>query len=104
MGMIYHFDTTHFPEVQPYKTYSYPEFQKNVFSLFKTPDLSHVKIKELMSAQQKPDQSVLEYKGRVLDIVAKAFPKVTDANPQDLAISMFFQGLAHQDLGRITAI
>ena len=62
MGMINHFDTVHFPEVQPYKTYSYPEFRKIICN-FKTPDLTHVNIKELMSAQQKQDESVLEYMG-----------------------------------------
>ena len=44
MGMINHFDTTHFAEVQPYKTYSYPEFRKKIIRIFQTPDLSDVNI------------------------------------------------------------
>ena len=92
MGMINHFDTTHFAEVQPYKTYSYPEFRKKIIRIFQTPDLSHVNIKELMSAHQKQDESVVEYMGRVQDNVAKAFPKLADANRQNLAVSMFCQG------------
>ena len=63
-GMINHFDTIHFPELQPCKTY-YPEFRKKVISLFKTADLTHVNIKELMSAQQKPEEAVLAYMSRV---------------------------------------
>ena len=55
MEMINHFDPVHFPEVQPYKTYSYPAFRKKIIRIFKTPDLSHVTIKELRSAQQKQD-------------------------------------------------
>ena len=98
MGMITHLDTINFPEVQSYKTYSYPKFLKNIISLFRTPDLTHVTIKELMNAQQKADESVLEYMGRVQDNAAKAFPKRGEANRQDLAFSMFFQGLRDQEI------
>ena len=63
MGMINHFDSIHFPEVQPCKTYSYPEFRKKVISLFKTPELAHVTIKELISAQQKMKLKVGESNG-----------------------------------------
>ena len=104
MGMINPFDTIQFPEVQPEKTYSHQKFRKKVISLFKTPDLTHVNIKELMSAQQKPDESVLEYMGRVQDNVANAFPKLADANRQDMAVSMFCQGLLEQEVGRRRAI
>ena len=72
MGMINHFDIVRFPEVQPDKTYSYPEFRKKIIRIFKTPDLTHVNIKELMSAQQKLEESVLDYMSRVQDHVAKA--------------------------------
>ena len=98
MGMINHFDTTHFAEVQPYKTYNYPEFRKKIIRIFKTPDLAHVNIKELMSARQKDDESVVDYMGRVQDNVAKAFPKLADANPQDLAVSLFCQAYATKTL------
>ena len=50
MGMINHFETIDFREVQPFKT-SYPEFRK-VISIFTTPDLTQVNIKELRSAQK----------------------------------------------------
>ena len=89
MGMINHFDNVHFPEVQPNKTYSYPEFRKKIIRIFKTPDLSHVNINELMSARQKDDESVLDYMGRVQDNVAKAFPNLADANRKNQAVSMF---------------
>ena len=36
--------------------------------------------------------------------MAKAFPKLADANRQDLAVSMFCQGLRDQDVARMTAI
>ena len=103
MGMINHFDTFQFPEVKPDKTYSYPEFRKKVISIFKTPHLTHVNINELMSPQQKPDESFLEYMGRVQDNVAKAFPKLADANRQDLAVSILFQGLRDKEVARKTA-
>ena len=93
MGMINHFDTTHFAEVQPYKTYNYPEFRKKIIRIFKTLDLSNVNIKELMSARQKDGESVLDYMGRVQDNVPKAFPKLAYANRQNLSVSMFCQGL-----------
>ena len=89
MGMINHFDTVNFPEVQPYKTYNYPEFRKKIIKIFKTPDLTQVNTRELMSAQQKPEESVLEYNDRVQDNVAKAFHKLPHANRQDLAVSMY---------------
>ena len=60
MGMIKHFVSIHFPEVQPYKTDTYREFRTNVISIFKTPDLTHFNIKELMSSQQSPDEAVLQ--------------------------------------------
>ena len=103
-GMINHFDTIHRPEVQLYKTYSYPEFRKKVISIFKFPDKTRINIKELMSAQQKPDESVLDYMARVQDNVAKAFPKLADRNRQDLAVSMFCQGLRDEEIARKTAI
>ena len=104
MEMINLFDKTHFPEVLPYKTYNYPEFRKKIIRIFKTPDLSHGNIKELMSARQKDDESVVDYMGRVQDNVAKSFPKLADANRQNLAVSMFCQGLRDQAVARITAI
>ena len=57
-----------------------------------------------MSARQKDDESVVDYMGRVQDNVAKAFPKLAEANRQDLAVSMFCQGLRDQDVARMTAI
>ena len=96
--MINPFDTVHFPEALPYKTYSYPEFRKKIISIFKTHDLTHVNIKELMSAQQKQDESVLDYMGRVKHNTAKAFPKLADATRQNLAVSMFCRGYAIRKL------
>ena len=57
-----------------------------------------------MSARQKEDESVMDYMGRVKDNVAKAFPKLADANRQNLAVSIFCQGLRDQDVARMTAI
>ena len=57
-----------------------------------------------MSARQKDDESVLDYMGRVQDNVAKAFPKRTDANRQNLTVSMFCHGLRDQEVARMTAI
>ena len=104
MAMINHFVTMHFQEVKPYKTYNYPEFRKKIIRIFKTPDLSHVNIKELMSARQKDDESILDYRVRVQDNVAKAFAKLSDMNSQNLAMSMFCQGLCDQEVARMTAI
>ena len=61
-------------------------------------------IKELMSARQKDDESVVDYMGRVQDNVTKAFQKLADANRQNLAVSMFCQGLRDQDVAWMTAI
>ena len=104
MGMINHFDIVHFPEVQPYKNYNYPEFRKKIIRIFKTPDLTDMNIKALISPQHKQDESVLEYMGRVQDNVAKAFPKLADANRQNLAVAMCCQGQGDQQIGRMTAI
>ena len=103
-GKIKHLDQIHIPEVQSYKTYTNPEFRKNVIALFKPPDLSQVKIKELKSQQEKPDESVLEYMGRVQDNVAKAFPKLPNAKRQDLAVSMFGQGRPDVEFARMTGM
>ena len=71
--MINHIDTIHFTEVRHYKTYSYRELRKQVMSLFKIPEKTHVLIKEMMLAQLKPSESVLLYIGQVQDNVTKAF-------------------------------
>ena len=104
MGMINHFDPAHFPEVQPYQTKSYPKFRKKIISLFRTPDLPRGNIKELMIPQQKADESVLEYMGRVQENVAKAFRKLAVANRQEQAFSMFCQGLPDEEVARMTAL
>ena len=104
MGLINAFDHVHFPEVQPYITFSYPEFRQKIIRIFKTPDLTHVTIKDLISAQQKQDESVLDYMGRVEDIVAKAVPKLADGNRQNLTVSMFCQGRRDQEFAKMTAI
>ena len=57
-----------------------------------------------MSARQKDEESVVDYMGRVQDNEAKAYPKLADANRQNLAVSMFCQGLRDQDVARMTAI
>ena len=103
-GMINHFDTFHFPEVRPEKTFSDPEFRKKVISLFKIPEKNRVTMRELMSPQQTSEESVWEYMGRVQDNVAKAFPKLAGANRQDLAVSIFCQGLRDEDVTSMTAI
>ena len=104
MEMINHFDTAHFPEVQPYKNYNYPEFCKKIIRLFKTADLTQANMKVLMSAPQKQEESVVDYLGRIRDNVSKAFPKLSDENRQNLAVSMFCQGLRDQQVARMTAI
>ena len=92
--MIKQFDHVHFAEVQPCKTYSSSEFRKKIIRIFKMTELTHVNLKEVMSAQQKQDLvSCGVYIGRVQDYVAKAFPKLPDANRQNLTGSMYFQGL-----------
>ena len=57
-----------------------------------------------MGAQQKQDESVVDYMDRVQHNVAKAFAKLADANRQNLAVSMFCQGLRDQELARMTAV
>ena len=57
-----------------------------------------------MSAQQNPEGSALEYMDRVEENVAKAIPKLTDRNRQELAGSMFCHGLRDEELARMTAI
>ena len=56
-----------------------------------------------MSAQQKPDGTVLGYIGRVKDPNAKAYPKLADSNRQQLAVSLFGQGERDQEFDMITA-
>ena len=60
MGMMNHFDTVHFHEVEPWKNNNCQEFLKKIINIIKTPHLTHVPIKERMSDQQNPDESVLE--------------------------------------------
>ena len=57
-----------------------------------------------MNVQQMPDESVLEYMGRVQYNLAKGFPKLTDPNRQDLTVSRFCQGLGDQDVARMRGI
>ena len=102
-GLINIFDSTHFPEVQPYETYSYPEFRKKIVSLFKAPDLTNVNINELRT-HNKSQMNSLKYMGRVKDNVAKAFSKLSDTNRQDSTVSLFCQSIRHQGVGRMTAI
>ena len=102
--MINPFENVHFPEVLTDKTYSYPEFRKKILRLLKTPDLTHVNIKKLISSQQKQDEPVLEYMDRVQHNVAMAFIKFSDANRQNLTESMFCQGLPDQEFARMTAV
>ena len=104
MGMIKHIERRHFPEVQPYKSYNYPEFHKKIIRIFKTPDLTHVNIDELMSGQAHQDETLVYYMDRVQDNVAKAFPKLPDANRQNLSVVMFCQGGRDHDVARMTAI
>ena len=103
-GMINHFDSIHVPEVRHYKTYSYPEFHKKVISLFKIPEKTPVNIKELMSAQQNPDESLFDNMDRVQENVANAFPKLAVRNGQELEITVFCQGIRDQELARMRAI
>ena len=42
--------------------------------------------------------------GRVQDNLAKGFPKRAHGNRQDLAVSMFCQGLRDQEISRMPAI
>ena len=44
-AMINHFETTHRPQVQLYKTHSYPEFRKKVISIFIVPDNTRINTK-----------------------------------------------------------
>ena len=56
--MIKDFDTIHVQEISTLKTDSFPEIRKKVISIFKIPEKTRVHIKELMRAQQKPEESV----------------------------------------------
>ena len=69
---------------------------------FKIPDLTHVNIKQLMSAQEMPDEAALSSMSHVQDNVAEAVPKLADANRQDLAVLMFC--LRDQVVARMKAI
>ena len=57
-----------------------------------------------MGVQQKQDESVVDYMCRVQHNVAKPFPKLGDSNRQNLAVSMFCQGLRDQEVARMTAV
>ena len=82
-GLDQSFRYNSFPRSADLKTYSYPEFRKKVISIFKKPRFDPCQHQGVDSAQQNPDESVLEYMGRVQDNVGKAFPKPADANRQD---------------------
>ena len=55
-----------------------------------------------MSAQENPDESFLTYMDLVQVNVGNAIPKLMDANGQDNAVSMFYQGVHDHDLARMT--
>lgn len=75
-----------------------------IIRIFKTPDENNGNIKELMSTQQKQDESFVQYMSRDQHNVAKAFPKIAGANRQNFAVSMFCQALPGQEVARMTAV
>ena len=57
-----------------------------------------------MTAQQKQDESVVEYMSCVQVNVPKALPKLADGNRQNQAVSIFYEALGAHDVERMTVV
>ncbi len=51
-AIISHFDTRQFDEIHPIRKLPYAEFRKEIVTMFKKPDLTQSKIKELIDVVQ----------------------------------------------------
>ena len=56
-NFIINFHTDHFTELQEHRHLPYFDFKEIVIELFKSPDLTHTRLKELIQIKQNSDEA-----------------------------------------------
>ena len=103
-ALINNFDPRHYHEVHPMAKWRYYDFRKEVLKIFETADMTQAYIRELFEAKQQPDETVPDYMARVQEGVSHAFHKLDDHHKQEVAVTIFCQGLKDQDAAKMAAV
>ena len=84
-------------------TYPTENSRKKVIQIFKRPDMTQYKIKELWSAQQDDEEAPDAFMTRIRSIARQAFRKLAEEEQQTLAVNAFCEGLQDRGVAALVA-
>ena len=88
--------TDHFTQLQEHRHLPYFDFKEIVIELFKSPDLTHTRLKELMQIKQNNDETPEQFMNQIRKLTEKAFRHLPDMEKQTISVAAFCQGLKSQ--------
>ena len=100
---IANFNSQHYDQVRCHRYLPYREFKKKVIEIFKRPDMTQYKIKELWSAQQDDEEAPDAFMTRIRSIARQAFRRLAEEEQQTLAVHAFCEGLQDRGVAALVA-
>ena len=83
---IANFNSQHYDQVRCHRYLPYAEFKKKVIEIFKRPDMTQYKIKELWTIQQYEDEGPDAFMTRIRALAREAFRKLPDEEQQVMTV------------------
>ena len=100
---ISYFHSQHFDQVWAHRNIPYREFKKKIIEIFKRPDMTKYKIKELWTAQQDENEATDAFMTRIRRIARQALRKLPDEEQQTLVVHAFCEGLQDRGVAALVA-
>ena len=100
---IANFNTQHYDQVHYHRHLPYREFKRRVIEIFKRPDMTQYKIKELWTIKQYEDEAPDAFLTRIRAIAREAFRKLPDNEQQVMTVHAFCEGLRHRVVAALVA-
>ena len=97
------FHTQHFDQVGANRHMHYREFKKKVIEIFRKPDMTQYRIKELCTIRQDKDEAPDAFMTRIRTIAREAFRNLPDGEQQMLAVNAFCGGLKECGVAALVA-
>ena len=100
---ISNFHAQHYEQIRQHRYLTYREFKRKLIDMFRKPDLTQYKIKQLWEIEQATDEEPDAFMNRIRLLTQEAFRKLPDDEQQMLAVNAFCSGLKDRTVATLVA-
>ena len=97
------FHSQHYEQIRHHRYLTYRDFKRKLVDMFRKPDLTQYKIRQLWEIEQASDEEPDAFMNRIRLVTQDAFRKLPDDEQQMLAVNAFCSGLKDRTVATLVA-